>query len=466
MIKGISLKANPTKEQKIILSQWMGCARFIWNAKCAEEDYLLSFAKKYLPVKTYPKANATFSQYKSKGLSPWLFDCPSQILRNSATNWYKTYQSYLKEICGKPKIKRKGCTESIYLTRELFKFEVCADGVKRLRIGTKKRDPGYLSIKNHRKYKEPNSIYIKKKNGCYSVSFCYDDEEDLNLPTKKQHLEYLKDCKREELESMTVGIDRGVARPVQVEDYFFDFTEEQKRKKKAKERYVRRCQRRLSKQKKGSNKRKRTKLKLSKAYEKIANIRKDFCHKTSRSIVDNEKTKVIVLEDLKTSNMTKKPKPVLCRSGKGWKKNRRRAKAGLNKSILDKGWHQLELFLEYKATNAGKALFKVSAHYTSQECADCGHTHPNNRRNQKFFSCENCGHSGNADENAAKVIKKRAINLILNSGTELSKRGILLDIGRGAVSKSSEAIATDARSKETSKKKKQTVTVCFGSLSL
>ena len=446
MLKGISLYAHPTKEQKIVISQWMGCARFLWNAKCEEDKYLSAFSRKYLPVKTYPKANQSFAQYKSKELSPWLYDCPSQILRNSASNWYKTHQSFLKGICGKPKRKRKGCIESVHLTRELFRFEVCADGVKRLRIGTKKRDLGYLSIKNHRDYQEPNSIYIKKKNGRYSVSFCYENgQESKNLPTKEQHLAHLSRCTREELELMTVGIDRGVARPVQAGSCFFDFAEEQKRKKKAKERYIRRCQRRLSKQMKGSSRRKKNKYKLSRSHEKISNIRRDFCHKTSRSIVDDENTKVIVLEDLKTSKMTKKPK------------TKRRAKAGLNRSILDKGWHQLETFLEYKASEAGKALFKVSAYYTSQECADCGHTHPNNRKNQKFFSCESCGHSGNADENAAEVIKKRAINLILDSGTELSKRGVLLDIGRGATYKPSEANASDARSKEASKKKRQAI---------
>ncbi|MFK0572790.1 helix-turn-helix domain-containing protein, partial [Endozoicomonas sp.] len=37
MLQGIRLKANPTNRQKLILSQWMGCARFIWNGKCDED---------------------------------------------------------------------------------------------------------------------------------------------------------------------------------------------------------------------------------------------------------------------------------------------------------------------------------------------------------------------------------------------------------------------------------------------
>ncbi len=101
----------------------------------------------------------------------------------------------------------------------------------------------------------------------------------------------------------------------------------------------------------------------------------------------------------------------------------KKAKAGLNRSILDKGWHQLEVFLQYKAYRKDEALFKISAHHTSQECAACGHTHPNNRKNQELFLCTCCGHSDNADKNAAEVIKKRAIDLLLNSG-----RGCLIEV--------------------------------------
>jgi len=434
MLMGISLQAHPTSKQKLILSQWMGCARFIWNAKCDELHYQTQIARRYLPVGTYPKVDQSFAQYKSQELSPWLYDCPSQILRNSTVNWFQTHRDFLKGRCLKPHRKRKSNTASIHLTRELFRFEKCTDGVIRLFIGTKTNNIGYLSIKNHAPFNEPNSIRIKRKNGRYSVAFCYEDGLDENsLLCAEEHLEYLKEYSREELEKCTVGIDRGVVRPVQAGSEVYDFTREQKANKKAKERYIKRCQRRLANQKKGSHRRKKNKQKIAKAHEKITNIRKDFCHKSSRSIVDNKETKVIIFEDLKTSQMTKKPTPQKARIDKQWEKNGRAAKAGLNRSILDKGWHQLERFVTYKAYRAGKAVFKIRAHYTSQECADCGHTHPNNRRSQEAFICKSCGHTENADHNAAEVIKKRAIDFILYSGTELSKRGVLLDIGRGAV---------------------------------
>jgi len=436
VLTGISLQAHPTSKQKLILSQWMGCARFVWNAKCDEFHYLTQFARKYLPLGTYPKVDQSYSQYKSQELSPWLYDCPSQILRNSVVNWFQTHRDFLKGRCRKPHRKWKSNTASIHLTRELFRFEKCSDGVTRLFIGTKTNNMGYLSIKNHAPFHEPNSIRIKRKNGRYSVAFCYEDGLDENtLLSAEQHLEHLRGCSRKELEKCTVGIDRGVVRPVQAGSEVYDFTDQQKLKKEARRRYIKRCQRRLACQKKGSRRRKKTKQKIAKAHEKIANIRKDFCHKSSRSIVDNEGTKVIIFEELKTSQMTKKPAPKKSKLDNRWEKNGRAAKAGLNRSILDKGWYQLERFVSYKAYRAGKAVFWIRAHYTSQECADCGHTHPNNRKSQEEFICESCGHTENADQNAAEVIKKRAINFILYSGTELSKRGVLLDSGRGAASK-------------------------------
>ncbi len=187
-------------------------------------------------------------------------------------------------------------------------------------------------------------------------------------------------------------------------------------------------------------------------------IRKDFCHQTTRTLV-NSSAKVFVFEDLKTANMTKTPKPKQNAQGK-FISNRAKQKAGLNKAILDKGWHQLEIFTKYKADAAGKAVFKISAAYTSQECADCSHIHPNNRQSQSLFHCGSCGHIDHADRNASLVIKKKAINLILDTGTVLSEKGVLTspDTGRGAKSKSNKRTRLLASGNEPSKKKRTAAT--------
>ncbi|SQD80387.1 zinc ribbon domain-containing protein [Moritella yayanosii] len=112
----------------------------------------------------------------------------------------------------------------------------------------------------------------------------------------------------------------------------------------------------------------------------------------------------------------------------------------------------MESYVKYKAKREAMAVFKVSAAYTSQECANCSHIHPTNRTSQSEFKCVSCGHTDNADSNASSVIAKRAINLILDSGTELSKQGVLsLGNGRGSKRKTCKR-SKQASTKETSKK--------------
>ena len=435
----------------------MGCARVIWNAKCDDERYMTFFARRFCPIGTYAPIDQTYSQYKNDELTPWLKGCPSQILRNSAVNWYDTYWKFIKGECGKPKRKHKSDTGSIHLTRELFEFQHCADGNIRLFIGTKRNNIGYLSFKKHRDFKAPNSIYIKRRNGVYSVSFCYGEKSQDTLAFNKDNLAHLKDCSKDWLDKYTVGVDRGVARPVQAGDKDYDLTSGQKKNKRGHEKYLKRIQQQLARRKKGSAHYKRSKQRLARRHAKITNIRKDFCHQTSRAIVNDANHKIIVLEDLNTQGMTKRAKAKPNENG-GWDKNNAKAKSGLNRSILDKGWHQFEVYLGYKAQQAGKACFKVSAHHTSQACAVCGHTHPSNRKTQSEFACTSCGHTDHADHNAAMVIKQRAINLIKDSGTELSKRGVLTlvqDTGRGAKCKPTISSGNTAIGCDPSKKKRK-----------
>ena len=149
-LTGVRFRANPTTEQKKTLSQWMGCARFVWNAKCEEQEYLYRFAQKYLSSTTRIPVDQTYAQFKNPELSPWLSDCPSIILRNTAYVWRNTFGSFLKGDCGRPRRKKKGGSESIWLTSELFRFEC-----DRLFIGSKTNNVGFLVFKAHRAFQKP-----------------------------------------------------------------------------------------------------------------------------------------------------------------------------------------------------------------------------------------------------------------------------------------------------------------------
>jgi len=235
---GIRLKAHPTGPQKRTLSQWIGCARVVWNAKCDEHRYLSTFARKHMPLGTYAPLDQSFASFKDAELTPWLSECPSQILRNEAVNWYRTYQRFFKKLCGRPVRKKKTDRGSIHLTRELFRFEKCQDGVTRLFIGTKRNNIGYLAFKTHRSFGEPNSIRIVREAGNWFVSFSYETEERPTVTEIKvfasaqEQLDWLREQGGEWLSANIKSHDRGVAVPVHSVTETFDFTPEQKRSKK------------------------------------------------------------------------------------------------------------------------------------------------------------------------------------------------------------------------------------------
>lgn len=158
------------------------------------------------------------------------------------------------------------------------------------------------------------------------------------------------------------------------------------------ERRLAREQRSLCRKKRGSNNRRKQAKKAAEIHRKIANRRKDFLHKLSRSIVD--KHDLIVVEDLKIKNMVK---------------NRH-----LSKSIADASWGTLISMLSYKAEEAGGRVIKVDPGHTSQVCSGCGER-VNKSLSVRIHSCPYCDLTIDRDVNAA-------IN-IMGSGTGLTARG-------------------------------------------
>lgn len=72
------------------------------------------------------------------------------------------------------------------------------------------------------------------------------------------------------------------------------------------------------------------------------------------------------------------------------------------------GFFQLRSFVEYKAKRAGVPVMPVDPRNSSRTCNVCGHCEKANRPNQATFRCKHCGHSTNADLNAALNLASRA----------------------------------------------------------
>jgi putative transposase len=106
-----------------------------------------------------------------------------------------------------------------------------------------------------------------------------------------------------------------------------------------------------------------------------------------------------VLEDLRIRNMSRSAKGDLDEPGRNV-----RAKSGLNKSILDQGWHEFRRQLEYKQNWSGGMVIAVPPQNTSRTCPVCGLVSRENRKTQSRFACVQCGFVENADFVAAMNI--------------------------------------------------------------
>ena len=197
-----------------------------------------------------------------------------------------------------------------------------------------------------------------------------------------------------------VGIDRGVAVTAMTSD---GQAFQAPKAKKQQARYDK-LQRVLSTKTKGSANRKKVLDKMADVRFKAGNQRKDWLEKTTTTLAGAYD--VVVLEDLKVKDMTKRVAPKQDEQGK-YLTNGQAAKRGLNRAILGSAWGGLKTRLADKTT-----VVLCPPAYTSQRCSVCGHVAPENRKTQDEFACLACGHSENADLNAAKNIRKAGIALL------------------------------------------------------
>lgn len=138
------------------------------------------------------------------------------------------------------------------------------------------------------------------------------------------------------------------------------------------------AQRRVSRCKKGSNRRRKAVKLLAQAHQKVRRQRRDFQHKAVLSLLRTYDT--IYVEDLRVANMVRNPH--------------------LAKSISDAGWAAFRTILEAKAAWAGRRVVAVPSAFTSQDCSGCGERMPK-RLSVRTHVCPSCGLVLDRDENAA-----------------------------------------------------------------
>lgn len=346
----------PTSQQEEILARTFGCARFVYNYMLRQRtDAWFQRQEKV----GYHETSAMLTALKKTEEFAWLNEVSSVPVQQSLRHLQTAFGNFFARRSKYPTFKKKDGAQSAEYTTSAFKW---ADG--KLRIA--KMDAA-LSVRFSRTIPKAaivTTVTVSKDcAGRYFVSMLCTDQVQAKAPVAAK-----------------VGIDLGLS-------HFAILSTGEKiaapntfRKNEEK---LAKLQRKLAKKTKGSANRKKAKLKVAKLHAKIADSRKDFLHKLSTRLVNENQ--VIAIETLAVSNMQKNH--------------------NLAKSIADASWSEFVRQLEYKSLWYGRELVGIDRWYpSSKRCSDCGHTVKKMPLSVREWTCQECGTIHDRDINAARNV--------------------------------------------------------------
>ncbi|MBN6635845.1 transposase [Escherichia coli] len=367
-LQAFKFQLRPGGQQECEMRRFAGACRFVFNRALARQNENHEAGNKYIP---YGKMASWLVEWKNATETQWLKDSPSQPLQQSLKDLERAYKNFFQNRAAFPRFKKRGQNDA-------FRYP---QGVKLDQENSRIFLPklGWMRYRNSRQATGVvKNVTVSQSSGKWYISI--QTESEVSTPVHPS--------------ASMVGLDAGVAKLATLSDgtVFEPVNSLQKNQKK-----LARLQRQLSRKVKFSNNWQKQKCKIQRLHSRIANIRRDYLHKVTTTVSKNHA--MIVIEDLKVSNMSKSAAGTVSQPGRN-----ARAKSGLNRSILDQGWYEMRRQLEYKQLWRGGQVFAVPPAYTSQRCACCGHTAKENRLSQSKFRCQVCGYTANADVNGARNI--------------------------------------------------------------
>jgi len=374
MLTATKIRIYPNAKQEESLAKAFGCARWLWNNSLAETQKVYKETGKGL---SHFDLNNRLPELKKE--HEWLAEPYAQVLQAVSLNLSRAFVNFFKRRAKYPKFKSKHDKQSIQYPQ----------GVKIVE-GRKLYLPkiGHIKAVVHREIvgKIKTVTMSRNQSGQYFASVL--TENGVDAPAAS-------------FDGKIIGIDVGLTHLAVTSDgtkfdnprYFAKSLKNLKRK-----------QQKLSRKVKGSKTKNKARILVAKAHNRVANARKDWLHKLSRRLVDENQ--VIAVEDLNVKGMMKNH----C----------------LAKGIGDAGWGMFTRFLEYKAAKAGKGFVKVNRFFpSSKTCSCCSHVQNSMPLNIRSWRCEQCGTLHDRDINAAKNIALEAQRMIA--------AGIVVTANRGTV---------------------------------
>lgn len=346
----------PTPEQEMILAKTFGCARFAYNYMLRLRTDAWFKEKKRVG---YHETSALLTELKKTQEYAWLNEVSSVPVQQALRHLQTAFNNFFAKRARYPQYKRKDGPQSAEYTTSAFKW----DG-RSLKLAKMDAPLAIRWSRTIPKAAKVTTVTVSKDAaGRYFVSLLCDD-----VVAKKP------------ASNGKVGVDLGLT-------HFAILSTGEKiaapntfRKYEAK---LAKLQRRLAKKQKGSKNRAKARLKVARLHAKIADARRDFLHKLSTRLINENQ--VIAIESLSVSNM---------------QKNR-----CLSKSISDASWSEFVRQLEYKARWYGRELIGIDRWYpSSKRCSDCGYTMPKMPLSVREWVCPECGSTHDRDINAARNV--------------------------------------------------------------
>lgn len=368
MLKGMTYRLYPTREQETLLAKSFGCARHAYNWTIDVRS------------KAYAQGQKTPSRFDldklmttEKKVKPWLSEVSDWVLKEAISHACSAYENFFAKRTGFPRFKSKRDTvQSATWRRPTVKGK---NHVRIPRIGV-------MRFREHRPLEgEIKTVTISKHaSGRYYISFLVDDGHEC-VP-KPKHAK------------TAVGIDVGIEK-------FCTLSTGEKvtnsHFRKSSQTRIAKLQKKLARQKKGSNRYKETKRKLAREHEKVANKRREFLNTLSTRLVNENQ--VIAVEDLNVKDML--------------------ANHHLAANIADASWSEFFRMLEYKSEWYGTHLLSCGRFDPSSKmCSACGQIQTDMPLSIRSWTCPECGKQHDRDVNAAVNILNFAVASTVNGRGE------------------------------------------------
>lgn len=342
----IKVRLYPNKKQQEIINQTVGSCRSLYNKMLAERQEVYSNLKddkEALKNHTYK----TEKQYKEE--FDYLSIGSSRALQQSRKDLDTAYKNFFKHKSGFPKFKSKHTSKWSYREPQVGSSITIEDNkIKLLKLGKVK-------------VRGLNSRYKGEKICSATITRTRDNQYYCSV------LVQAEPRKKKRAGNKVIGIDLGLKEMVVSSSG--QFFKPIKLEVKRLENKVKQLQRKLARQSKGSNRRRKTKERLVRAYRKLTNKKSYFhWHLANKLCSENQ---AISLETLAVKNMIKNRK--------------------LSHAIHTTSWSSFLTKLEQKAEQYGTNLHYQSRWFASSKtCYKCGYINKKLTLADRYLDCYNC----------------------------------------------------------------------------